>query len=114
MKTQAKRLFFTTFAAVMVALPLTGASGGGQTVYAASHQVSKQAGPPVFVDGKKLVFEQPPIQKSGSTLVPMRPIFKALNAQLTWIPQTKTIIIRKADTTVTLQIGKQNAVKNGK
>lgn len=42
------------------------------------------ASPTVIVDGKSLICEQPPVIQNGSTLVPMRAIFEALGAEVTW------------------------------
>jgi S1-C subfamily serine protease len=68
----------------------------------------------VYVDGKKLGLSPSPVVRKGTTIVPMRTIFKALKASVTWEPTTKTIIAVKDRTTITLQLGSKNAVKNGK
>ena len=38
----------------------------------------------VYVDGEQLSFDQPPIIQDDRTLVPMRKIFEALDAQVIW------------------------------
>ncbi len=67
----------------------------------------------VFVDGAKLSLNPSPLQLKGTTFVPMREIFKALNSSVTWEPATKTILAVKGRTTISLQIGSKRAVKNG-
>lgn len=68
----------------------------------------------VFVDGKKLSTSPSPLTLKGTTFVPMRVIFTALRASVTWEPTTKTIIAVKGRTTISLQLGNKKAVKNGK
>jgi len=67
----------------------------------------------IVVDGRDLVLDQPPIIKSGRTLVPLRAIFEALQAVVDYNPTTKTITAKKGNTTVTLTIGSKSATING-
>lgn len=57
--------------------------------------------------------DQNPILEDGRVLVPMRAIFEALGATVEWDEETRTITARKGDTIITLQIGKNEIVKNG-
>ncbi|PZD94710.1 hypothetical protein DNH61_17320 [Paenibacillus sambharensis] len=112
MITTVKRVMATLFTAAVVALPVQAAVP--QAAAAAAQSVSSKSDITVYVDGKKLAFSQAPVQKKGTTLVPMRPVFNALKAQVTWEQQTKTIIASKGRTTVTLRVGSSTAVINGK
>ncbi|MCQ6561489.1 copper amine oxidase N-terminal domain-containing protein [Paenibacillus mendelii] len=58
----------------------------------------------VYLDGKQLKFDVPPISDNGRTLVPMRAVFEALNAKVTWNDATGTITGKLNDTTVTVQL----------
>ena len=65
----------------------------------------------VFVDGQKL--DVSTTVESGTTLVPLRAIFQALDATVDWDASTQTVTANKAQTTVKLQIGSPTAYKNG-
>jgi S1-C subfamily serine protease len=112
MKLQANKLILSLVAAAVIAGPISTGIGGGHTVYAAKQTV-RQAAIQVYVDGVKLKFDNQPVQKKGSTLVQLKPIFAALKAEVTWVQSTQTVIVRKDGTTVTLKIGAKRAVKNG-
>ncbi|MFX3635077.1 MAG: stalk domain-containing protein [Candidatus Pristimantibacillus sp.] len=68
----------------------------------------------VYVNGVKLSLSAAPFAKNGVTFVPMRPIFTALEAHVSWEPTTETIIGSKNGVTVTLKVGKKEATVNGK
>ncbi len=59
-------------------------------------------------------FEQPPVIVNGNTLAPLRAIFEAMGAQVTWDPNTMTATGRKNSTVVSLSIGSKIAKVNGK
>jgi len=44
----------------------------------------------VILNGKKIIFDQPPIIVDGRTLVPLRAIFEAMGATVEWNESTKT------------------------
>jgi hypothetical protein len=71
------------------------------------------AAPTVTLDDKILTFEVPPIEENGRTLVPLRAIFEALGATVTWDEITNTVTAVKGNTTVILQIGSTTATING-
>ncbi|WP_308635923.1 stalk domain-containing protein [Paenibacillus silvisoli] len=79
--------------------------------FAAAPQAGATA---VLIDGNKLALNPAPLALKGTTFVPMRVIFTALKASVTWEPATKTIIAVKGRTTISLQLGNKKAVKNGK
>lgn len=68
----------------------------------------------VYVDDKKLSLSKAPYTKNGVTYVPMRELFKALDASVTWEAKAQTIIVRKEYTSITLTIGNKTALINGK
>jgi len=65
------------------------------------------------VNGVLLQLEQAPVSINGVTLVPMRDIFKALDADVSWKGSTQTVTAKLRDTTVVLQIGSSQASLNG-
>ncbi|WP_181438648.1 copper amine oxidase N-terminal domain-containing protein [Paenibacillus sambharensis] len=68
----------------------------------------------VYVNGSKLAFTSPPILQNGSVLVPMRPIFEALGADVSWNQDTSTVVAASQQTKIELTIGRWIAKKNGK
>ena len=74
------------------------------------------ATPTVYVDGEKLVADVEPFIEEDRTMVPMRAIFEAVGASVTWDQDTKTVIsIKNSETTqnvVVLQIGNTSAFVN--
>lgn len=67
----------------------------------------------VTVDGKALEFDQEPVIREDHTLVPVRAIFEALGAEVSWLPAGQKIIANTADTNITMQIGKREYFVNG-
>ena len=67
----------------------------------------------VYVDGEKLNFDQPPIIKEDRTLVPMRKIFEALDAQVFWDEPSQSVTALKGNDVFLLHIGKAELYKNG-
>ncbi len=65
------------------------------------------------LNGENIKFDQPLIIKDGRTLVPLRAIFEALNANVDWDDKTKTITAKKEDIIISLQIGSNILNKNG-
>lgn len=76
-------------------------------VYAADPAIS------VILDGKALTFDVAPIIENGSTLVPLRAIFEAMGATVTWDDATKTASAVKGTIKVILPIGSLEPTKNG-
>jgi hypothetical protein len=85
--------------------------GSGSTVLGgkynvASAPVNSPAGtifPIVNVDGKELTFDVPPTIENGHVLVPVRAIFEALGAQVTW--GGSLVTATKGSTSIKLEIG---------
>ncbi|GGG04658.1 stalk domain-containing protein [Paenibacillus abyssi] len=109
MRKLAHKLLLSLLAAGLMFAPVM----GGQ-VSAAAASSTVQSDIQVYVDGSKISFKPAPIQEKGTTLVPMRPIFQALGAQVTWEQQSRTVIARKDFTTISLKVGSQQGVVNGK
>ena len=66
----------------------------------------------VTLNGEALVFEQAPVIVEGRTLVPLRAIFEALGAEVTWDNDTFTAIAVKDDTTIKITIDDMKLYKN--
>lgn len=67
----------------------------------------------VRLNGKRLAFDQDPIAESGRTLVPLRAIFEAFGAEVSWDQATQSVTAVKGDTTIKLTLGSTAAYKNG-
>ena len=66
----------------------------------------------VEVNGKTLVTSVAPMTVNGRTMVPLRSIFEALDAQVNWDAASKMITATKDNTTVKLGIGQKLATVN--
>lgn len=69
--------------------------------------------PKVFVNGEKLNVDVYPKIESDRTLVPLRGVFEALGANVSWDDSIKTVTATKGDITINLQIGSNILYKNG-
>lgn len=67
----------------------------------------------VVIDGKAVAFDVPPVIEDGRTLVPLRAIFEAVGAAVTWDAATSTATGVKGDTTVIVAIGSVSPTING-
>ena len=72
------------------------------------------AGISVEVDGRPLVFDQPPVSREGRLLVPLRGIFEALGAQVEWDAPTRTVRARSASSEMLLPLGSRTATVDGR
>ena len=74
------------------------------------------ATPTIYVDGEHLVADVEPFIEEDRTMVPMRAIFEAVGASVTWDQDTQTVISIKNDeatqNVVVLQIGNTSAFVN--
>ena len=66
----------------------------------------------VYIDYVKLETDQPAIILNSRTMVPLRGIFEAIKAKVTWDAETRTVTAVRRDTTVKLEIGKNIAFIN--
>lgn len=67
----------------------------------------------LYVDNVKIETDTPPMIVSNRTLVPVRAIFEALGADMTWDGETRTATGKNTDKTVVIQIGSATAYVNG-
>lgn len=69
----------------------------------------------VEIDGKiqKYPAEEDPQNIKGSIYVPMRKIFEALHAKITWENDTRSIIAAKSDLSLKLRVGSNEVEING-
>lgn len=63
---------------------------------------------PIILDGEPLVCDTTPIIEQGVTLVPLRAVFEALDASVTWDATQQTVIGQKDKTTITLKVNDTN------
>ena len=68
----------------------------------------------VFVDRVQVNFDQQPVIKDDRTLVPMRRIFEALDAQVYWDEPSQSVTAVHGTDVILFQIGKAELYKNGK
>ena len=66
----------------------------------------------VFLDGRQLEFDVDPTLENGRTLVPMRVIFEALGAEVSWDNDTSTAIAAKDGFTIKITINDMKLYKN--
>ena len=67
----------------------------------------------VYVDGRRILFDADPMLVNGRTMVPVRAIFEALGATVTWDNNTNTAVGVLGDTTIKITIGQDYLLKNG-
>lgn len=66
----------------------------------------------VVVNGQALPADPPPLMRNDRVLLPMRVVFEALGAEVTWELDTQTAIGTWGDTTVRMQINNPLAYIN--
>lgn len=69
---------------------------------------------PITIDGYQLTVDQPPVIENGRTLVPLRPIFEGLGAEVTWFPSTQSISGSLDSSYIYLEINNTTATVNNK
>ena len=68
----------------------------------------------VFVNGDKVKFDQKPFIENSRTLVPMRAIFEALDAEVIWNGEGRTITVTKGKNSIFLKVDSNKMLVNGK
>ena len=58
----------------------------------------------VYMNGEELSFEQPPVIRNDSTLVPFRAIFEQLDMTVQWFEEDRRVTAQSEDTAITLFI----------
>ena len=66
-----------------------------------------------FLNGAEISFDQRPLILEGSTVVPLRAIFTALEATVTWNANTKKVSATRGNVNIELTIGQSIALRNG-
>ncbi|MFM9329455.1 stalk domain-containing protein [Paenibacillus mesotrionivorans] len=67
----------------------------------------------VILNGKEVVFPAPPRIENGTTLVPFRALFEAVEMEVLWDGETQTITAEGNQEKLQLRIGDDNATNNG-
>lgn len=67
----------------------------------------------ISVNGSKVTFDRVPEVINGRTMIPVRAVSEALDADVSWDEATQTVTLTKKNTTVTLAIGSNILYKNG-
>jgi hypothetical protein len=67
----------------------------------------------VYLNGTKLEFTQPPVIVNGTTLVPMKAIFEAMGATISWDGNTKTVYANCNGKMLEMTVGKYSAILDG-
>ena len=83
---------------------------GGFPLPALAQEPGKEI--PVLVDGLAVTFDVPPVNQDGRTLVPFRAVAAALNVQVNWDGNTRTVSAMDGETSIQLQVGNQTAYRN--
>ncbi|WP_342563556.1 NlpC/P60 family protein [Paenibacillus sp. FSL R7-0345] len=88
---------------------------GGGAAYADALPQETAAAPAisVYLDGKPLPSEVPPVNVDGTVLVPMRGLFEAQGAVLSWDNTDKIVTATKDNTKLSYQMGASSADLNG-
>ena len=67
----------------------------------------------VQVNGTQLTLDEPPFIEGGRMLVPLRPIFEALDAAVTWDGTRNMVTATRANRSIQLTVDSTEAVMNG-
>lgn len=67
---------------------------------------------PVYLNNREICFDVEPVIINGRTLVPLRDVFEALGAVVSWNGETETAAAEKDGTTIYVQIGSDTIRKN--
>lgn len=74
---------------------------------------TQASAPSVILDNQHLSFDVAPTIENGRTLVPLRAIFEAMEATVSWNQDTQTATAIKGNTTVIIKIGSTEPTING-
>lgn len=100
----------TTMLLSLLGLALTATAGG----YAHADAAPSPKSISIYLDGQQLQPETQPLNISGTVLVPMRGLFEAQGAELSWNNASKTVTAVKGGTALTYTLGSSTALLNGK
>lgn len=68
----------------------------------------------VFLDGKPMAFDVPPVMVNDRVMVPMRKIFETFGMKVTWNDETQTVKAERGSRFIELQIGNPTPRFNGR
>jgi hypothetical protein len=68
----------------------------------------------IYLNGEQKIYDQAPIQRNGSVLVPLRGILENLGASIQFQNATQVITATKGKTKIVLQVGENSATVDGK
>ena len=85
-------------------------------IYKTQGKIIKEDRVKVRIDDKILVLpeESQPFIHDGRTMVPFRVICENIGADVEWMDETNTVIVRRADSVIKMSIGSKNAFLNDK
>ena len=99
MATKVRSLLITALFFFLLFTPLAPALAAGEDIS-------------VYIDGMPVVFDVKPVLYNSRTLVPFRALAEALDIQVTWDGQTRTVSASKDGDTIRLQIDSTTAYHN--
>ena len=68
----------------------------------------------ILLDGEPMTLQVAPVMRAGRVLVPFRALFEAFGAEVGWQEATSTVTGRLGETTISLVLGRNVAVVNGR
>ncbi|MCH7321552.1 copper amine oxidase N-terminal domain-containing protein [Solibacillus sp. MA9] len=68
----------------------------------------------VLINGKKVTFKDPVLNKNGHLFLPMRNLYEIIGAKVQWNQQTKTASAVRNDNQVAVTLNSKTAIVNGK
>lgn len=109
-------------------LPGAAAAGMEKMTVTFYDEVSQSYGQPTVTDRINLTLDGAPLtpvdvpalvqypagSQNGRTLVPVRLISEALEATVTWVPETRQVVILREGSTIVLTLGSASALVDGK
>ncbi len=95
---------------LVLTLIFMAALAAGLTPPAEAQEVGRQI--PVLVDTLPVTFDVQPLIQEGRTLVPFRAIAEALNVQVDWDGNTRTVKAADGKNSLRLQVGSRTAYRN--
>lgn len=78
------------------------------------HSVFAAEDIPVFLNGQRLNFDQPPIIRDDSVLVPVRTIFEELGMTVKWVGEEQKVVAEKDGSVISLTIDSRAMVVSGR
>ncbi|MDQ6420358.1 trypsin-like peptidase domain-containing protein [Paenibacillus sp. LHD-117] len=102
----------TMLAAGLLFAPLaaTGSYAHAASAKTASQQSQELA---LWVDGKKMTLSSPIVKENGAALAPMKELLDAMGVVSALESKTGTIIVRDGGLTLSMAVGKKEAIVNG-